>query len=193
MAERTQLRFGQRLRLPARRYEKLEKTSSKMTINYCSKNVGINFFIILIFFIIPFCFLFFNFSKPATVIFSLVLILLGYSSVFIFIKSFVRNILKLPAIELTNEHYIDHINGIKVSWKAISNISTSSIGQWTFINFELNDYSIFFKQIRNPIQNLFFRLEKIATGSPMKTNISLVKGKNEEIFWKVFNFYIQKK
>jgi hypothetical protein len=157
------------------------------------KNIFIILFVILIsfscksFYITPILLSLLFFPKPAGYIFAGALLIIAGQPSFIMIKSFVRFLNKKPAIELTSEFYIDHLNGVKIDWKNIKTISSTNYGQWTFLCFDLIDNSIFYRQIKNPIQSLFIKLETLLTKISMKTNISLVKGNNKEIYWTIFN------
>ncbi|MBS7787636.1 hypothetical protein KIH23_10035 [Flavobacterium sp. CYK-55] len=162
-----------------------------MKVDYNYKNVWTNFSGIVIFFIIPLTIVMIKSPKPASVIFTTILLLIFGSSIYMFIKSFIRSLNKLPAIELTEEFYIDNLNGVKIPWSNVISVGTINLGMWSFLSLDLSDNSIFYKQIENPIQSLLFRFETLLTGTSMKTNISLVDGKNEDVFWKVFNFHKQ--
>jgi len=158
-----------------------------MKFYYHPINTCLNFAIILCFYIIPIIFLLSSPPKLAIYIFLLILLIITGPFCFLMVNNFFRFLFNKAAVEITDEFYIDHLNGIKIAWNNINHIGTTNYGQWTFLNFDLIDQDIFYKQIHNPVQNIFFRLENFLTKTTFKTNISLVKGDNKEIFWTIFN------
>jgi hypothetical protein len=160
-----------------------------MKISYHPINVWINFIIILCFYITPIFIVLFMVPKPSGLIFTVLLLIIAGKPSFMIIKSFFRFLNKKPAIELTEEYYIDHLNMVKIRWSNITNVGSNNFGQWTFLSFDLVDKSIFYQQIQNPIQKLLLKLETFLTKISMKTNISLVDGNNKEIYWTVYNYH----
>jgi endonuclease V-like protein UPF0215 family len=90
---------------------------------------------------------------------------------------------------LTNEYYFDNLNNVKIEWRNISEIDLIKYKNWTFITFNLIDKGKVFNQIKNPILKLIFRIESTLSFKNWKTNISYVKGENQDIFETINEFH----
>ncbi len=151
-----------------------------MTIHFC---IGIFFFAILTNLSIH------TYNRLGAVIFLTILFLLAGPLYISSIKNFIRLILGKPSIILSREYYIDKINGITIKWEDINSISSSKYSHWTFLTFKLHDDTLIFRQIKNPIYNLFVRLESLLTKTTFKTNSSFILGDNDDIYRSVFDYY----
>jgi hypothetical protein len=145
-------------------------------LKYHPLNVTLHFFIGLFFFGLMATILIQTPNKLAGIVFMTILMLLAGPVNLSFIKCFLRMLNKKSPLILTNEYYIDNINNIKIKWQEITNVGSANIGQWTFLTFNLTDNSIFFRQIKNPIYNLLFRLEYLLTKTSLKTNTTFILG-----------------
>jgi hypothetical protein len=108
------------------------------------------------------------------------------------IKNLYRNINNKPAIELTEDYFFDHINNIKIYWNNIRAINMISVRGNTYVNFDLRDKKSYYKQLDGAIQKILFKLPDPDEIS-VKTEISLIKGKNEEIYQRIYKFHQSKK
>ena len=149
-----------------------------------------NFILVIVIFFIPIIFLIYKVTNEKGLIFVLILLLSFGFFCFKMLINFYRFILKKPAIELTNEFYFDNLNNIKIDWRNISDIELKKYKNWTFITFNLKDKTQVFNQIKNPILKLIYRIESTLSSKNWKTNISLVKGKKQEIFNTINEFYL---
>jgi hypothetical protein len=122
------------------------------------------------------------------------MILAGFGGIFYDdFRNFYRYLNKLPAIELDENYFIDHISNTKIKWKNIEAIGTINKKGTAFIIFDLADKNkmIYFQQFKNPVTryiNLVFH--QII---PVQTNISSASGRNEEIFASIYQFHKKKK
>ena len=147
-----------------------------------------NFILVIVLFFIPMIFLLFRVTNFKSLIFVFALILFGFFC-FKIIINFYRYVVKKPSIELTNEYYFDNLNNIKIEWRNISEIDLIKYRNWTFITFNLDDKEKVFNQIKNPILKLIFRIESTLSSKNWKTNISYVKGENQDIFETINEFH----
>jgi hypothetical protein len=127
-------------------------------------------------------------KQPAGLVFSIVLFTLSGYFIYNLLKSFLRFLFGLSAIELNGKYFIDHQSGIKILWNNIIEIGTFSFNNYTYITFVLKNESEIFNDI-NPVAKVLYKLESRMTGVSYKTNISFVKGKNNDIFWRVRNYH----
>jgi len=157
-------------------------------ISYSPYNTTVNFLIAVGFFILLVV-LAIKVHKTATIIFIVVLVTIGGHGIFMFIKSFFLFVSGKAAIVLTKEYYVDNSMGIKISWSDINDITTYNFNLRTFLAFDLSDNMIIYKQIRNPIQNVFLKINAGLSKKSFMTNLSFLKGKNSDIFETVNKFY----
>ncbi|MEL1253267.1 hypothetical protein AAEO57_05760 [Flavobacterium sp. DGU38] len=134
----------------------------------------------------------FNSNQPFGIILAFFLIILTKNRVQKTIKNLYRSLKNQPAIELTEAYFFDHINNIKIYWHNIDKLSVISIRGNTYANFILKDKNEYAKQLNGFLSKILFKLpdpEGIAT----KTEISLVKGRNEDIYNSICKFREAKK
>jgi len=124
-------------------------------------------------------------------------LLVGFIAVFVLlsnpfsllVNAFVRLIFHKPAIVLTDKHFFDHWNNMKLNWTDIKQISSFNF-HWAFICINTTTDKIVFRQILNPSKFIFMGLERLFSGRTLKINLSLLKDKNGYIvsttkyFWR---------
>ena len=108
------------------------------------------------------------------------------------IKNLYRNFKKQPALVLTDEYLFDHINNIKICWSNIVTIDTISIRGNTFARYILRDKKEYSEQLKGLYTQIMFSFPDPDNLS-IKTELSLIKGKNEEIYNQIYKFYQEKK
>jgi len=134
----------------------------------------------------------FSNNQPFGIILAFFLIVLTKNRIKRTIKNLYRNLKNQPAIELTGAYFFDHINNIKIYWHNIDKLSVISIRGNTYVNFILKDKDEYAKQLDGFLSKILFKLpnpEEIA----IKTEISLVKGRNEDIYNSIYKFREAKK
>lgn len=107
------------------------------------------------------------------------------------IKNLSRNIKKQPAIELTEECFFDHINNTKIYWNNITKIQRVTLKTSTYVVFILRDKKSYSKQLDGFVSRLLFNLPDPDEIS-VKTELSLVKGRNEDIYDQIYKFHKRK-
>jgi hypothetical protein len=105
-------------------------------IYYNSKVVLLNFLIAIGFFGLM-VYLFVEAPRPAGIVFVTILIAVGGQPQYLFIKNFIRLIANKPAMELTQNEYIDYQNGVRINWLDIVSVANLNFGIWEFISFNL--------------------------------------------------------
>ena len=98
------------------------------------------------------------------------------------IRNLTRFFHRKPAIELTDKYFSDHISNFKIFWADIINVRMKSSGGNTFLVFELSDNANYIKQERYLITKLLSKLKPVSEGIAVQTELSLVKGSNNEVF-----------
>jgi uncharacterized membrane protein YesL len=98
--------------------------------------------------------------------------------VFLLFKSFLALTRKSPAIELTPDFYIDHMEGVKVSWNDISNIFLRR-SRTDFLVVSVLDNSIVYRQ-KKPIYRVMFWINTLS-GGILSINMGILSGENQDI------------
>lgn len=130
-----------------------------------------------------------NNNQPFGILITLIIWFIGRNHFLKTIKNLNRILNKKPAIELTDEYFFDHINNIKIYWKNINKISLISIKSNTYICFNLKDIKSYIIQSKSFLNNFLFKINLYNEEKFVKTEISLVEGKNEDIFNKISTFH----
>lgn len=107
---------------------------------------------------------------------------------FLIANAFIRLLFHKPAIVLTEKHFVDNWNNIKLNWTDIKQISSFNF-RWSFICINTTKDKIVFRQILNPSKFLFMGLERLFSGRTLKINLSLLKDKNGYIVSKTKYFW----
>lgn len=129
----------------------------------------------------------FSNNQPFGIILAFFLFFLLRNNIKKTVKNLYRNLKKESAIELTEEYFFDHINDIKIYWCNIDRLGKISIRGNTYVNFILKDKNEYAAQLDGFLAKILFKLpdpEEIST----KTELSLVKGKNEDIYTSICKF-----
>ena len=156
-------------------------------INYSKINVMLYFFGGILFYVSPIILLLQNVTKFLSFILPLMLLLIGGYFYFRITKAFLNMIVNKPMIEFTNEEFIDNLNGVKVRWKDIKLLSFED-GKAPFVIFDLNQNSLFYSQITNPLKLLFYKFEAYY-GRSFRTNIRFAEGRNADIYKEIERKY----
>jgi hypothetical protein len=130
----------------------------------------------------------FDSNQPFGIILIIVLWLIGGYHFANTLRNLCRSLNKKPSIELTESYIFDNINNIKIYWKNVGKINMLHIKGNSYVNFDLIDRSLYYRQLKNPISRILFKLPD-PDGISIKTEISLVKGKNEDIYETIYNYH----
>ncbi|WP_291128605.1 hypothetical protein [Flavobacterium sp. UBA7682] len=129
-----------------------------------------------------------NKYQPYGIIIALIIWRVAWNHFYNTVKNLSRQLSGKPAIELTNEYFYDHINDIKIYWTNVKRINLWQSKGTTFICFDLKDFKSHVTQSKSLVDKFFYKLKVHQEDIFVKTEISLVKGKNIEIFDKVKRF-----
>ena len=129
-------------------------------------------------------------TNRTTLLFGFLAAFILLSNPFLLIATaFLRLLFNKPAIVLTETHFFDFWNNIKLDWKDIKQINSFSF-RWAFICINTTTDKAVFRQILNPSKFLFMGFERLLSGKSLKINLSLLKDRNEYIvsttkyFWR---------
>jgi len=95
-----------------------------------------------------------------------------------------------PSLEITDNYYIDHTINKRIELKNISHINLKHRSSQWMLEFTLLDTMIYYEQVKNPIARYFEKV--LSYGCVIQTRLSLIKGKNTNIFEEVFTCIILK-
>lgn len=131
-------------------------------------------------------------NQPLGIIAALILLAITSNHFRKTTKNLYRNLKKQPALELTDGYLFDHINNIKIYWHNIDKLGIITIKENTYVNFILRDKTEYSKQLDGFLSKILFKLpdpEELST----KIEISLIKGRNEDIYNSICKFRETKK
>ncbi|AWK04361.1 hypothetical protein HYN56_08970 [Flavobacterium crocinum] len=131
-------------------------------------------------------------NQPLGIIASLIVLTITGKHFRKTIKNLYRNLKKLPALELTDDYLIDHINDIKIRWSYISKADLISLRGNSFVRFILRDKEKYSEQLKGLLSKIMFKFTN-PDNLAIKTELSLVKGKNEEIYSQIYKIIQEKK
>lgn len=96
------------------------------------------------------------------------------------VKYFIRLILRKPALILTEENLFDFQTGLTFNWKDIKEFKMGTY-KITRISIELYDNEKYIAIFRNPLKRFIYRLSSRIFTDTFTFNISMLKGKNDNI------------
>jgi hypothetical protein len=130
-------------------------------------------------------------KQPFGFIIGILMIIILYKNIINSIRNLYRSIIKKPAIEITDEYFINHMNKKKIHWKSIDKILFTNIRGYGFMKFNLKNRTNYINQIKDPINKLFFTLAPDTM--PIQIIVSYIKGNNYKIYEEINNFFLKKK
>lgn len=142
------------------------------------------------------CFIFFVVAlflidkQPFGFIVGTLIFLILRKSILNSIRNLYRSITKKPAIEITDEYFVNHMNNTKIHWKNINKISLSGGGLYQAIRFDLRNRKKYISQIKNPVHKFFFILAPDVAN--IQFGLGYIKGNNDKIFEEINDFFIKK-
>ncbi|SFD07412.1 STM3941 family protein [Flavobacterium phragmitis] len=131
-------------------------------------------------------------NQPLGIIIALILLTITGRYFRKTIKNLYRNLKKLPALELTDDYLIDHVNDIKIRWSYIIKADQISIRGNTFVRFILRDKEKYSEQLKGLLAKIMLKLPD-PNNLAIKIELSLVKGKNEEIYNQIYKIFQERK
>ena len=161
---------------------------TKIQFSYYLLKLWIEYMITIVIFTSITLILVFDSNQPFGIIIAIVIWLIGRYHFINTLRNLNRSLNKKPSLEVTDSYIFDYINNIKIYWKNVRKINILHIKGNSYVNFDLIDKSLYYKQLKNPISRILFKLPD-PDGISVKTEISLVKGKNEDIYEKIYNYH----
>lgn len=154
-------------------------------ISYHKLNVILYTILGLFSFVLPISALLY-FLEIKLLILPIILVIIGGYFYFRIFKSVIHIIINKPVIESNSERYIDNLNGFSIKWNEVQRISLEN-RKASFIVFHLKNDSEFYSKL-NRFKRAFYKFEAYNTNS-VSTNLTFVKGKNEDILTEIQSFY----
>lgn len=133
-----------------------------------------------------------NNYQPYGIIVALIIWRVGWNHFYNTINNLSRHLAGKPSIELTEDYFIDHTSGKKIHWKNVSQIRMKHLKSKKFVCFDLKDLDSYVSQSKSLVDKFLYKLKVHPEDIFVKTEISLVDGKNEEIFGEI-NWYFHHK
>ena len=96
---------------------------------------------------------------------------------------------KLTALELNEKEIIDHIFNVRVNWDNVTDIRFIKYGHSGYISVSVKDKKAVIAQTKNIFEKLVFYLNILFTGTPVKIQTAYTKGRNSNIFDKVYAYF----
>lgn len=129
-------------------------------------------------------------KQPFGFIIGALIFIVFYKNILNTIRNLYRSITNKPAIEITDEYFINHMNNTKIHWKNIKKISLSGGGLTQAIRFDLKNRKNYIEQVKNPFDKFFYIL------APDVANIQFalmfIEGNNHKTYEEIKDFFIKK-
>ena len=95
----------------------------------------------------------------------------------------------LTALELNENEIIDYISNVSVKWYNVSDIRFKKIGNGCYISVYVNDKKEVIGQSKNIFKKFSLYINILITGTPIRILPTYIKGKNVDIFDKIYTYY----
>lgn len=130
-------------------------------------------------------------KQPLGFIFGVTIGIVSVRSIQQIFRNLHRSINNQPAITLTDQYFINHMNNTKIHWKNIDKVEMASGGAQDLIRFVLRNRKIYVEQIKEPIDKLYYFLEP--RGKSVLIPLYSIKGNNNKIYNIVDDLFLKKK
>jgi len=130
-------------------------------------------------------------KQPLGFIFAITIGIVSVRSIQKIFRNLQRSINNQPAITLTDQYFINHMNNTKIHWKNIDKIGMAFASGYYLIKLVLRNRKIYAEQIKEPIDKLHYFLEP--KGKSVRIPLYYIKGKNDEIYNIVDDLFLKKK
>lgn len=130
-------------------------------------------------------------KQPLGFIFGITIGMVSVRSIQQIFRNLQRSINNQPAVTLSDQYFINHMNNTKIHWKNITYIGLRSEGSITNLKLKLFNRKIYSDQIKEPIDKLFYFLEP--TGKSVRIPICYIKGNSYKIYNIVDYLFLKKK
>jgi len=130
-------------------------------------------------------------NQPLGFIFGITIGMVSVRSIQQIFRNLQRSINNQPAVTLTDQYFINHMNNTKIHWKNIDKVERASASGYDIIKFVLRNRKIYDEQIKEPIDKLFYFLEP--KGKSVRVPIYYIKDKEDKIYNVVNDIFVKKK
>lgn len=144
--------------------------------------------LIILFYVIALCLID---KQPLGFIFGITIGMVSVISIKKTFRNLQRSINNQPAITLTDQYFINHMNNTKIHWKNINEMKNASGGGYNSIKFVLRNRKIYADQIKEPIDKLYYFLEP--KGKSVRIPMYYIKGNEYKIYNVVNDIFVKKK
>lgn len=144
-----------------------------------------------------FCFIFFLVClfllvelQPLGLILGILVFTLCIKNIVNTIRNLKRGLTKKPAIEITDEYFVNHMNNTKIHWKNIEKIERASGRSHNLIKFTLRNRKSYVEQIKEPMSKILYLLEP--KGKLVRVILNYIQGNNEKIYNEIEHYWTKK-
>lgn len=130
-------------------------------------------------------------KQPLGFLFGITIGMVAVRSIQQMFRNLQRSINNQPAVTLTDQYFINHMNNTKIHWKNIDKVRKASGGSQDLIKFALRNRKIYTEQIKEPIDKIYYFLEP--KGKCVLIPLYLIKGNNSKIYDIVNDIFLKKK
>ena len=130
-------------------------------------------------------------NQPLGFIFGITIGMVSVRSIQQIFRNLNRSINNQPAITLTDQYFINHMNNTKIHWKNIDKVEMASARSFTILKLTLFNRKIYEEQVKEPIDKLHYFLEP--KGKTVRITLNYIKGNNHELYTIVNDLFVKKK
>lgn len=134
--------------------------------------------------------LFFIDNQPVGTIFGTLMLVFSIKSTQLTLRNLYRSLAKKPAIEITEQYFVNHMNNTKIHWKNIDKTERASGRSYSLIKFTLRNRKSYVEQIKEPMRKISYLLEP--KGKSVRVILNYIQGKNEKIYDEIEHFRTKK-
>lgn len=135
-------------------------------------------------------YLFFIDNQPLGIIFGTLMLVFSIKITQLTLRNLYRNFTKKPAIEITEQYFVNHMNNTKIHWKNIEKIERASGRSHNLIKFTLRNRKSYVEQIKEPMSKILYLLEP--KGKLVRVILNYIQGNNEKIYNEIEHYWTKK-
>jgi len=129
-------------------------------------------------------------NQPVGIIFGTLMLVFSIKSTQLTLRNLYRSFAKKPAIEITEQYFVNHMNNTKIHWKNIAKIERASGRSYSLIKFTLRNRKNYVSQIKEPVIKILYLLEP--KGKSVRVTLNYIQGNNEKIYEEIERFWTKK-
>lgn len=141
-------------------------------------------------FLLDTCYLLFNKPTKRDILPMVTLDIFYLIVIILFVRKYlVLSSDNLTALELNENGIIDYISNVSVKWHNVSDIRFKKAGSNSYISIVVNDKKEVIRQSKNVFKRISLYIVMLITGSPIRILPIYIKGKNADIFYKIYDYF----